>query len=218
MFAADDVPDRDAVNHLTEWACGEVFAVDPGLNEPGAALSRGGKIIAAERVKVDKAWAKLPIGERAARVAEQIVRWGMAHNMEPRALVYEKPQVYSESRGKSKADPNDLVDIALVAANVSGMLRLAVAQRGVCLQILSPKPAEWIGRLPKHKTGDPWETPRGIRIRSRLDMDMVPEFRATGPEFASIIPSHDAVDAVGLLLWAMGRLEQRRVFPGAVAE
>lgn len=204
--------------NLTEWACGDVFAVDPALNEPGAALARGGKIIAAERVKTDKSWTKLDVGERAARVAEAIVRWGMAHNMEPRAVVYELPQVYSQVKGKSKVDPNDLVHIALVAANVSGILRLALAPRGIAVRILSPTPAEWIGSLPKKKVGDPWVTPRGIRIRSRLDAEMAAEARALGgPEFESIVPSHDAVDAVGLLLWAMGRLEPRKVFPGAVA-
>src|SRR4029077_11664595 len=83
---------------------GDLLAVDPSLNGPGAALFRGGVLLSAERVPVDPDWAKLAIGDRAARVADAILRWGMAREMAPRALVYERPQVYTNK--KSKGDPN----------------------------------------------------------------------------------------------------------------
>lgn len=184
-----------------DYATGELFALDPSLNGPGAALFRGGKLVAAERVKVDKTWTKLDIGERASRVAEAVMRWGVGHNMEPRVLVYERPQVYT--REKSDGDPNDLIAIALVAGEFGGMLRMAMAARNVSLVQFAPTPNDWTGNIPKAKKGDPWESARARRVRARL----------TDEEFAAVVPSHDAIDAVGIGLWRMGLLTPTRAYP-----
>ncbi len=191
---------------MNDYSNGELLALDPGLNKPGVALFRGGKLVAAERVKIDRSYAHLPFGERCVRVAADIMRWGMGHNMSPRTFVYERPQIYDSRAGKGKGDPNDLLGLVGVASAVAGQLSLAMAMRDVCLSVLSPTPAEWIGQLPKIETGDPWASPRGIRVRSRISTE----------EFTSILPSHDAVDATGIGLWAMGRLDIVRVLPGAV--
>jgi hypothetical protein len=187
-------------------AIGDLLAADPSVNSPGAALFRGGVLLTAERVKVEKSWAKLDRGERASRVASAIIRWGIAYNMEPRFLVYEWPQVYVAS--KSKGDPNDLISLAAVGAELAGQLSIALIQRDICLVRLTPTPAEWIGQIPKSKTGDPWDSPRGARIKSRL----------TETEFRAVAPSHDAIDAAGLGLWALGRLDRIRVFEGATID
>ncbi len=175
---------------------GDLFAVDPGINKPGAALFRAGRLVAAEKVKVDKAWADLPDGDRAARVAEAVIRWGMGRDMSPRTLVYELPQVYRAA--KSKGDPNDLIKVALVAANVSGMLRYAMAGRNVSLAIVAPKPSEWIGQTPKKISAgaEAWNSPRGYRIRRALSAE----------ELVVVIPDDNAIDAAGLGLFALGRL------------
>lgn len=175
---------------------GDLLALDPGINKPGAALFRAGKLVAAERVRLDKDLASLPVGIRAARVADTIIRWGMATGMEPRALVYELPQIYQ--RPKSKGDPNDLIKVALVAANVSGMLRYALGGRDISMEVHSPLPAEWIGQCPKVVCSGPeaWNSPRGYRIKVAL----APE------ELEVVIPDDNALDAVGLGLWALGRL------------
>lgn len=182
---------KEPVEHI-----GDLLAVDPGINKPGVALFRAGKLVSAERVKLDKDIAKLPIGMRAARVSDAIMRWGMARNMEPRNLVYELPQIYT--REKSKGDPNDLVKVALVAANLSGALRYAMAGRNISMGILSPQPAEWLsGQCPKKETGDPWDSPRGYRIKIRL----------TDEERSVVVATHDALDSVGIGLWALGRFD-----------
>lgn len=175
---------------------GDLLALDPGILKPGVALFRAGKLIAAEKVKIDKDVADLPIGIRAARVADAIVRWGMARDMEPRALIYELPQVYA--RPKSKGDPNDLIKVALVAANVSGMLRYALGGRDIAMDVLSPTPAEWIGQCPKVVGVGPktWDSPRGYRIRISLDVE----------EFPLVVADDNAIDACGLGLFALGRL------------
>lgn len=182
---------------------GDLLALDPGINKPGVALFRAGKLIAAERVKVDTAWSALGDGDRAARVAEVIMRWGIWRDMEPRTLVYELPQIYRAS--KSKGDPNDLIKVALVAAGVAGMLRYAMAGRDISLAILSPKPSEWIGQTPKKVCSGPaaWDSPRGYRIKRVLSAD----------EILAVIPDDDAIDATGVGLWALARLNGDLLLP-----
>lgn len=186
-----------------EYWCGDLFAVDPSVNNPGVALFRGGVLIAAERVKIDPEYASLEIGERCQRVASAIIRWGMAFDMEPRSLVFEWPQSYY---GKGKGSQNDLFGLAGVGMSVAGQLGVALAPRHIALTIRTPTPAEWAGQVPKNTTGDPFASPRGLRIKARLSLE----------ELAVIVPSHDAVDAVGLGLWCLGRFVRQRSRAGAV--
>lgn len=188
---------------MNDYACGDLFAVDPSINNPGVALFRGGVLVSAERVKVDPEYASLPIGERCQRVASAVIRWGMAFDMEPRTLVFEWPQSYY---GKGKGSQNDLFGLVGVGMAVAGQLGLALASRHIALTIHTPTPAEWAGQVPKSTTGDPWASPRGARIKSRLSLE----------EVAAVVPSHDAVDAVGLGLWRLGRYVRQRSRVGAV--
>jgi hypothetical protein len=110
-------------------------------------------------------------------------------------LVVEWPQWYAT--GKTKGDPNDLAYLAGIATG------LAVAFPGAAVR--SPVPRTWIGGLPKATSGDPWASPRGARVASRL----------SDAERALVPDSHDAIDAVGLGLWACGRFDRRRVYSGA---
>jgi hypothetical protein len=187
-----------------------LLTIDPGMNSPGVAVFQEGReaLVAAGRVLMSWELAELPAGERWLRVAKEIVAWFVS-KVGPAAcagptIVFECPQWYS--RGKSKGDPNQLVGIAGVAANVTGLLQPRA--------ILSPTPAEWIGQLPKTcKTcgankkkclvckGSSWNTPRGQRIRSRL----------SEAELALVPDQNDAIDACGLGLWSLGRLTPRSV-------
>jgi hypothetical protein len=177
---------------------GDLLAVDPSLTAPGAALFRNGILLAAERVKIDRSYTQMDRGERCSWVANDIFCWGLRYyGMRPTTLVFEWPQIYSV--GKSKSDPNDLVSLAAIGADLAGKLT------GTLLTRITPTPAEWIGQCPKRTTGDPWTSPRGVRIKSRLSTE----------EFKRVVPSHDAVDAVGLGLYALGRLDRKRVFSGA---
>lgn len=135
----------------------------------------------------------------------KLAQWGA---LEAGAIVYEWPQVYRAAR--APGDPNDLLGLVAVAAGVASQLEALAAERNGrdgSLLILSPTPAQWAGQLPKTKTGDPWLSLRGQRVASRLS----PAERALVPK------SHDAIDAVGIGLWAVGRFEPRRVFDGASA-
>lgn len=191
-----------------------LLAIDPGMNSPGAALfahdASGSALLHAHRVPIPDDYAELPDGARWMWVAREIVQWAMGPGRRIDNVVFERPQWYA--RAKSKGDPNQLAGVAGVAANVTGILSTTSGP----LAVFSPKPSEWIGQLPKvcpvckgkakkkclECKGSAWETPRGRFIRSRL----TPEERALAPD------QNDAIDAVGLGLWALGRLKPRQVF------
>lgn len=195
-----------------------LIALDPGMNSPGIALfaeppvyNGTRELYAAARFNTLE-YKDLPDGERWLRVARVLSGWVHKYIGGPLPLltvVFERPQWYQ--RGKSKGDPNQLAGIAGVAANLTGILSCHYFP----LEIVSPKPAEWIGQLPKmcHACGEnkkkcpvchgsAWNTPRGKRIQSRLN----------AREFALVPDQNDAIDAVGLGLWASGRLVPHQVF------
>lgn len=182
------------------------LAVDPSLTKPGAALFDGQVLLRAARVRIPALKEVLDPGDRAAWVAQLITSWVGVLNR-PAIVVYERPQIYRSAR--SKGDPNDLIGLAEVGAGIVGYYRgIAMLDRDYSPpQVRAPTPAQWIGQLPKSEKGDPWDSPRGARIKSRLS-----------PEELLLVESkHDAVDACGIGLWSLGRLERIRVFPGATS-
>lgn len=169
-----------------------LLAVDPSVRSPGAALFDGTYLIAVARIPCKRV-ASVSDGQHWYNVAFDIVVWADGQCAQTIAnLVYEKPQIYTAR--KSKGDPNDLIGLAGVGSAVAGILRAG--------SILSPTPAEWIGQLPKAVKGSAKDSPRSRRILSRL----------TPAELTLVPDQHDAIDAVGLGLWATGRLEPRRTF------
>ncbi|MGN6103510.1 MAG: hypothetical protein ACTHU0_00155 [Kofleriaceae bacterium] len=180
---------------VRELASAPLLAVDPGTRYPAAALFDRGRLVAASRVPVPRALAKLERAERCRQIAKLIAAWALEKTggPAPRALVFEWPQVYRAT--KSKGDPNDLIPLAAIGTAVAALLDVE--------QVVSPLPREWIGGIPKVETGDPWASPRGHVLRSRIGV----------LELSAIVPSHDALDAVGLGMWALGRLD--RILLGA---
>lgn len=186
-----------------------ILALDPGLTKPGVALHQDGRIVRADRLKVPKDWAKLGICDRCDHVAEAAMEWFSQFKYEistfaTRAaltLIVEWPQWYGDN--EKGIDPNDLAGLCAINGSMLGRLR-ATTKREVLVQ--SPKPREVWGSLPKSTRGDPWKSPRGERLRSRLSMD----------ELAAVQSYHDALDAAGLALFAAGRWAARRNYPGAV--
>lgn len=198
----------------------QLLAIDPSINSVGASLFVGGVLTACTRLK-SKVDTKQNLGVRCLGMAAQVRMWCVEHGANPSHIVFEWPQIYRAA--KSKGDPNDLPALAGV-----GMAAVAMLATGALQQILTPTPAEWIGQcpkvcnrcsgkklngtLPKAKKvcdlchGSKWETPRGRRIRACL----------TAAEIALVPDQHDAIDSVGIGLYAEGRLKLVGVFPGAV--
>ncbi len=176
-----------------------VLALDPSVRSPGVAVFERGRLTYADRVKVPlSGWSS--DGERWQMVADAIV--SMCRGL-PQAniIVYEKPQIYTAV--KSKGDPNDLIPLAAIGAIFAcRMLQVDPPCIGGPARILTPTPAEWIGQCPKATKGSAFESPRAKRILSRLDAE----------EMALVPDQHDAIDAIGLGLFCLGRLKPKRVF------
>lgn len=186
----------------------ELVALDPGIRSPGVALFRNGILVGAAKIRLAKELEDLPMGQRCMRVAQQIAAWwDQYHESAIRTIVFEWPQIYA--REKSKGDPNKLVPLVAVGTAFATIVQGANIQHGIRPpELLTPMPAEWTGQVPKSTKGDPWKSPRGIRIWDGL---------APG-ERTAVPPQHDAIDSVGLGLWALGRYGSagvNRVFPGA---
>lgn len=187
----------------TDASLGDLLAVDMSLTSPGAALFRGGRLIAATRVKLDEDIASLPGGMREQRVAEEVVRWAAGAGARPRWLVCERPKVY-HGRKAGKVDPDDLLRIALACGVLQGILAMGAARHDEALETTMVIPSDWIGQIPKiTSAGKALASPRGRLIWNALRDD---ERR--------VLPiQHDAFDGVGLGLWRLHRL-----FPPAVYE
>ncbi len=181
----------------------ELLALDPSVNSAGVALFRQGQLIAGRCVK--RTAGASSDGERWMYMALEIFHWLGTVRAHPTVFVFERPQIYDPT--KSLGDPNDLIGLAGVAGFLGGMLTVACVARQGCLEVVSPTPAEWVGNLPKERTGNPWKNPRGSRVESRLTPDERNRLVAV---------NHDVVDAIGLGLHALGRFERKRVYSGAV--
>lgn len=171
-----------------------LLAVDPGLRYPAAAIAVDGVLVRASRVKIPGANHKVERGQRCLNVAKLIYDWARKDLTPIHELVTEWPRTYARMKG----DPADLFPLAGVGMALAGMLMVPVS---------APTAPEWIGNIGKTTTGDPLASPRAQRIWSRL----------SEVEKGCVVLSHDAVDAVGILLWKLGRLERTRSFIGASA-
>lgn len=178
-----------------------LLAVDPGLRYPAVAIFKDGILVHASRVKIPGTNHKLPIGQRCLNVSkllyDHIVRNGafLQPDDECYELVIEWPRAYRGA--KMKGDPADLFPLAGIGMALAGMLMVPVT---------APTAPEWIGNIPKSTcSGDALTSPRGQRIWSRL----------SEAERACVVISHDSVDAVGIGLFRLGRLERRQSFIGA---
>lgn len=185
-----------------------LLAIDPSLSSCGCAIFHGPTLVRWARVTREVTTETPAV--RAVAIARRILEWSAATMSRIDAVAHEWPQIYRAA--KSAGDPNDLVAMAAVVAAVVVVLPPPIAH-------LAYTPAEWIGQLPKTmrvvggrkrrkpRKGEEWETPRGRLIAKVL----TPAERAIAEG-----ANHDAIDAIGIGLHALGRLRAAmRVFPGA---
>lgn len=164
-----------------------LVAVDPGLRRLGVAVFTDDRLVHAalvtSPVKKDRG------GTAWYAMADAV--WAHLHDdylnrLTPDEFVLEVPQIYRF--GKSKGDPDDLIQLAATGAAVGAVLR---AQKATTYY-----PREWKGTVP----GDVFVE----RIRGRL----------TPAERKAITPcamsyEHNVLDAVGLGLFRLGRLGRK---------
>lgn len=144
-----------------------MLAIDPGVHTIGWARFSAYRLTACGLERGDSMLALL----RGFRVDDVTT------------LVVEIPQVYSRGRG----DPNDLVDIALVAGAVIG--RLCWAD-----DVVLVRPAQWKGQRPKGV--DNALTLSCLDDDERAIVDGVDCPRSL---------RHNVIDAVGIGLWQLRR-------------
>lgn len=157
--------------------------LDPGLRNPAIALFANNVLVYAGRVKIPAAVHKLEMGLRMREVGRLVLEQ-VKHRLWPiDFLVTEWPRTYRRMKG----DPADLFPLAGVGMYVAGRLDV---------DLQTPTAPEWIGNLAKNEKGDPLDSPRGKLVWSKL-LDV---------ERDVVVLSHDALDAVGIGLWKLGRL------------
>ncbi|QSQ17199.1 hypothetical protein [Myxococcus landrumensis] len=178
-----------------------LVALDPGLRECGVALFDldSGELLAAgmptnpeRKARGLPAWARMADG-----VTGFVSTFLEPLRAESRGVsitvASECPQVYTA--GKSKGDPNDLIELAGVVGRVAGALG-ATSER-------SYWPREWKGTL----DGDVMVE----RIKARIDERPHEHLCVRLPRAKD--KHHNVWDAVGIGLHVTGRLAPRKVFP-----
>lgn len=176
----------------------DLLAIDPSIESTGVALFRDGRLIAAAHIH-PRTVDGMSMAQRALAMADAVVGWVIGAKGKITAVAHEWPQIYTGS--KSRANPNNLIGMAVVDGAIDCALAFIAVQRGEQLELRSFLPAEWAGQLPKDtRKGKYWKSPRGTRIKSRL----------TDVEWAVAPDQHDAGDAIGIGLHALGRLGVKR--------
>lgn len=158
-----------------------LLAVDPGIRGCGAAVFRGGKLVAAAYVKNP-----LRSGNRAreaAAMAEAVRDWSLALDVDE--LAVEWMQVYwGDEHGK---DPNDLLALCGIGAALSAL---------VSEDATSYLVSEWKRTMKKE--------PCHARIRLRLEPEELKIAKAAVAAAGSL--GHNVWDAVGIGLHHVRRL------------
>ena len=168
-----------------------LVTIDPGIRHVGVALFAGELLIRAALVR-----SPCTRGNGAAEclaVAWEVAAWVSRAEAGVDHVGVEWPRIYTVE--KSKGDPNDL--LALVGVGTAIGALLAVDHELLPDAVTSVHPDEWKGQVPK--------ATMTRRILDRLS----PAERALIEDAGTL--THNVVDAVGIGLHTLGRLERRRV-------
>jgi hypothetical protein len=158
-----------------------LVGIDPGKKATGWALFRSGVLEGAGIVRGENVEVSA-IGVLAAGVALR-----SAGCLRPDVVIIEKMVVYPGMR--QKGDQNDLITLSIIGGAA------AAALRG--LETIFVEPREWKGQVPKAIMSK--------RILAELSAD-----ERTKIEKMPASLKHNALDAVGLGMWNLGRIGRNR--------
>ena len=188
-----------------------MLCVDPGKSSAGVALFRDARLQSATCLRLGKD-ASTDITARAVELAEAIYAWArdqawasydnhsVVQLQAPPPideLIVECPQVYT--RAKSKGDPEDLLPLVALCGAIGA--RVAIPMRGA--KVHTYRPRDWKGTV----DGDIMCVRIEARLRETGELDAV--------KWGAKSFRHNAIDACGIGLHRLGRLQRERVFPGA---
>lgn len=174
-----------------------LVAIDPGLRHVGVAVFapdgtlRGASCVRERKTAKDRT-DPLLLAEHLAGYVLKFVRIYVAGGDVVR-VVAEWPRVYT--RAKSKGDPNDLLPLAACSAACATALKPYLCE--------SVHPDTWKGQAPT-------ETVIAARVLDRLEI-VEARVYAEALAVAGKTLGHNVTDAVGIGLYALGRLTPRRV-------
>ncbi len=165
-----------------------ILSVDPGIRGCGVALFRDEDL---ERAAYVPNPAKRGNGpEECARMGAAVIHWTRIFVL---TLCVEWPRIHTQ--GQRKGDPNDLLALAGVDSAIAAGI-------GFNVKIVRYFPEQWKGTLDADVMT--------ARIESRLSEE---ERARIEPGAASL--RHNTVDAIGIGLHYLKRLDRKRVYPGA---
>lgn len=182
---------------------GILLALDPSIRSCGVALFADGVLYGCAKLRgldpgVDRV-------HRCRAMARAVYDFTDGH---PDRIAVEWPRVLPYGAKNATGQPNDLFALAGICAAVATLWPGAEV-KSYLMDEWPPAPKV----SPERKRrglgpidSEAFTSPRGKRVVSRLSTD----------ERALVPMSHDAVDAVGIGLHALGRLEPHKVYPGAV--
>ena len=152
----------------------KLIAIDPGKVCLGWASFKDARLVAAGIIE-----------NNTRLVATYEPLEDVMHGEDPSCVIIEVPQVYPQRA--QKGDPNDLIDVAVIAGVVAGLALSFVEPQLV-------KPHAWKGNRPK--------TVDNEYTLSLLKPDELKIVNGCG---ASKSKLHNVIDAVGIGLWKLGR-------------
>ncbi len=165
-----------------------LVSIDPGTEETGIALYRAGALADVDVLRVQRS-----VGNREQRASvmgrlavDRVRAWcGPAGGGSLSRVVLEYPQIYRHGAG-SEVDPDDVLCLVLVIGHVWGTFH---ATNGNKLELV--RPADWKGQVPKRVMNN-----RIVGTLSPAEQQLV---------HAKVRSNHNALDAVGIGLWALRR-------------
>jgi len=164
-----------------------ILCVDPGLRGCGMAVFDGGHLVRA-------AYVKNPVEHGRgykAHVGMGNAAFDWCDEVLDRVII-EHPRVYPSS-AQQKGDPNDLLDVVAVGA--------AVASGWWGIECETVFPSEWKGQVPKETMTE--RIRRSLTDDERKNIEKCP---------ASLM--HNVLDAAGLGLYRLGRLNRKVIHNG----
>lgn len=173
-----------------------LIAVDPGVNYTGVAWFEKGVLTHANYYK--------GLGFKDTLKNLLVLGLGIPETgLE--TLVCEWPQIYRE-RSQQKRDPNDLLPLAAIHGILIGLWEPS--------DIRLVRPREWKGQKKTNPTAN-WILSR-LGVEEKASIEHIDEFLACLWDAESagrdvLHPTHNTLDAVGIGLFVLGRLERKRV-------
>lgn len=164
-----------------------LVSVDPGLRHAGVAAFEKGALVYAALIKNTERKARGPQAWWA--MAEEVATTRHAGSpifLIPDVYVVEVPQVYRF--GKSKGDPDDLIQLAGVGGAIGARLQ--------ALEAHGYYPRQWKGQVPKDVMA--------ARIESYLNAAELSAIAKCAPSLR-----HNVLDAIGIGLYHLGRMGGR---------